>query len=150
MKASRFITTPPNLSNIENSTAKFQNLVVGAGPAGYAVVSALLDAGSRSTLWVDPAFQSGRLLSYLDVPSNTKAKLFAKYATTPSCASAASETAMEGLKVKGMFATLAAVIKGSSRHCLACAGQGSRKGLPAWRSSAHGCEACRRSSATSC
>ena len=60
----------------------FRNLVVGAGPAGFAVTSTLLGGGSSPTLWIDPKFQAGRLQQYLEVPSNTKVKLFSKFADT--------------------------------------------------------------------
>lgn len=103
MQPARLSKSPPTLSTIRHTASHVQNLVVGAGPAGYAVVSTLLDAGSKPTLWVDPAFESGRLSSYLDVPSNTKTKLFAKFATTPSSASPASQAAIEGFKVKHVF-----------------------------------------------
>ncbi|XP_024390698.1 monooxygenase AgnR1 isoform X1 [Physcomitrium patens] len=56
--------------------------VVGAGPAGLAVVSTLLDHGCTSILWIDPRFNSGRLSSYTEVPSNTKVKLFQQFVTT--------------------------------------------------------------------
>ncbi len=103
MKASSFTKALPTLAKTQSNESHFRNLVVGAGPAGYAVVSTLLDAKSSPILWVDPAFQSGRLASYLDVPSNTQTKLFAKFATTPSCAEPGSEAAVEGLKVTCML-----------------------------------------------
>lgn len=56
--------------------------VVGAGPAGVAVLSALLDLGKSSILWIDPHFNSGRLSTYTEVPSNTKVKLFQQFVTT--------------------------------------------------------------------
>ena len=68
----------------------FQNLIVGAGPAGVAVACTLLDGGSSPTLWMDPAFQSGRLANYTEVPSNTKVSLFVKYAATPASISGCS------------------------------------------------------------
>lgn len=99
MKAASFARALPALSEVPVDARHVKNLVVGAGPAGYTVVSSLLDVGSHPTAWVDPEFRSGRLASYLDVPSNTKSKLFAKFATTPSCSSPGAETALEGLKV---------------------------------------------------
>lgn len=56
--------------------------VVGAGPAGLAVLSTLLDLGQSSILWIDPQFNAGRLSNYTEVPSNTKVKLFQQYVTT--------------------------------------------------------------------
>ncbi|KAK9820665.1 hypothetical protein WJX74_002371 [Apatococcus lobatus] len=84
-QVAQFGAKVPELASLQ--AGHFRNLVVGGGPAGYAVVSTLLDGGSSPTLWVDPAFQSGRLAQYLEVPSNTKTKLFAKFATTPACGS---------------------------------------------------------------
>ena len=101
MRAATFNKALPALAEVPFDIPHVQNLVVGAGPAGYAVVSSLLDAGSQPIAWVDPEFRSGRLASYLDVPSNTKVKLFEKFATTPSCVSKGAETAVEGFKVNG-------------------------------------------------
>ena len=101
MKAATFTKALPALAEVPFDIPHVQNLVVGAGPAGYAVVSNLLDAGSQPIAWVDPEFRSGRLASYLDVPSNTKVKLFDKFATTPSCMSKGAETAVEDFKVNG-------------------------------------------------
>ncbi|KAK9820690.1 hypothetical protein WJX74_007121 [Apatococcus lobatus] len=87
----RFEGHVPELKTLHNG--HFQNLVVGGGPAGYAIVSTLLDGGSWPTLWVDPAFQAGRLAQYLEVPANTKTKWLFPYATTPACGS--GEPALE-------------------------------------------------------
>ncbi|KAL0048969.1 hypothetical protein WJX82_003445 [Trebouxia sp. C0006] len=100
MKAATFTKALPALAEVPFDIPHVQNLVVGAGPAGYAVVSNLLDAGSQPIAWVDPEFRSGRLASYLDVPSNTKVKMFKKFATTPSCMSKGAETAVEDFKDK--------------------------------------------------
>lgn len=44
-------------------------MVVGAGPAGIAVVGNLLEARKRSILWVDQTFSGGRLEQfYREVP----------------------------------------------------------------------------------
>ena len=80
-------------------STRFKNLVVGAGPAGFAVASTLLDGSSEPILWVDPEFMSGRLHSYLEVPSNTKAKLFTLYGTTFSHTSNNSSWATERMQV---------------------------------------------------
>ena len=55
----------PDLGKLR--TGHFRNVVLGGGPAGYAVVSTLLDGGSWPMLWIDPAFQAGRLAQYLEV-----------------------------------------------------------------------------------
>ena len=74
------------------SDGHYKVAVVGAGPAGLAVLSTLLDIGTNSILWIDPHFNAGRLSTYTEVPSNTKVKLFQQYVTTsPSLDRYASE-----------------------------------------------------------
>lgn len=56
--------------------------VVGAGPAGIAVIGKLLDNGvpAKKIAWVDPAFAVGKFGTlWREVPSNTKAKLFTQF-----------------------------------------------------------------------
>ncbi|PQE33166.1 pyridine nucleotide-disulfide oxidoreductase-domain-containing protein [Rutstroemia sp. NJR-2017a WRK4] len=61
--------------------SKFSAVVVGAGPAGIAVVGNLLEQAKSPILWVDEQFQGGRLNKYYrEVPSNTKVKFFTQYA----------------------------------------------------------------------
>ena len=74
----QFGATVPELASLQ--TGHFRNLVVGGGPAGYAVVSTLLDGGSSPSLWVDPAFQSGRLAQYLEVTLACRTKCNAQVA----------------------------------------------------------------------
>ena len=64
------------------SPSHYNAAVVGAGPAGLAILSSLLDCGQTSILWMDPHFNAGRLSTYIEVPSNTKVKLFQQYVTT--------------------------------------------------------------------
>ena len=60
-----------------------RSAVVGAGPAGLAVVSRILDTNpSAKIFWFDPSFAGGRLQKYSQVPSNTKVSLFLEYATS--------------------------------------------------------------------
>ncbi|KAG0645894.1 GDP-Man:Man(2) c(2)-PP-Dol alpha-1 [Hyphodiscus hymeniophilus] len=60
---------------------KYEAVVVGAGPAGVAVVGNLLEQKKSPILWVDHLFQGGRLNEfYREVPSNTKVKRFVMYA----------------------------------------------------------------------
>lgn len=60
---------------------RYEAVVVGAGPAGIAVVGNLLEQEKTPILWVDPEFSGGRLNKYYrEVPSNTKVKFFTKYA----------------------------------------------------------------------
>ncbi|PYH46655.1 uncharacterized protein BP01DRAFT_381680 [Aspergillus saccharolyticus JOP 1030-1] len=58
-------------------------IVVGAGPAGLAVVGSLLEKQLGGKIaWVDPYFQGGRVnRKYREVPSNTKVSFFQAYAT---------------------------------------------------------------------
>ncbi len=65
-QVARFASVVPELASLQPGQ-HFRNLVVGGGPAGYAVTSTLLDGGSSPILWVDPVFQSGRLAQYLEV-----------------------------------------------------------------------------------
>ncbi|OJJ98665.1 hypothetical protein ASPACDRAFT_61390 [Aspergillus aculeatus ATCC 16872] len=54
-------------------------VVVGAGPGGMSTVAALLDAGAQKILWVDPAWQGGRLNSlYREISSNTTVAIYLK------------------------------------------------------------------------
>ncbi|PJF17076.1 hypothetical protein PSACC_03120 [Paramicrosporidium saccamoebae] len=58
----------------------FDVLVVGGGPAGLAAVSTLLQESTKTCVWVDPQFRSGRLINFTPVPSNTRTSLFVRYA----------------------------------------------------------------------
>lgn len=59
--------------------------MVGAGPAGVAVVGNLLERNVSPILWVDEEFNGGRVnCKYREVPSNTKVKLFIDFATAVS------------------------------------------------------------------
>ncbi|KAF2163181.1 hypothetical protein M409DRAFT_57839 [Zasmidium cellare ATCC 36951] len=63
----------------------YEAVVVGAGPAGITAVGNLLDARIDRILWVDGAFDGGRVNKYYrEVPSNTKVKLFVDFATAVS------------------------------------------------------------------
>ncbi|KAL2069675.1 hypothetical protein VTL71DRAFT_14354 [Oculimacula yallundae] len=63
------------------SDTKYEAVVVGAGPAGIAVVGNLLEQKRSPILWVDHELKAGRLNKYYrEVPSNTKVKRFATYA----------------------------------------------------------------------
>ncbi len=58
---------------------KYQWAVIGAGPAGIAVIGNLIDAGiePKSILWIDPEFQVGDFgTRWQHVSSNTSVKLF--------------------------------------------------------------------------
>lgn len=57
----------------------YDSVVIGAGPAGIALVSELLEHGREHILWIDDSFGGGRLACYRAVPSNTRVKLFREY-----------------------------------------------------------------------
>ncbi|RAK79986.1 uncharacterized protein BO72DRAFT_424048 [Aspergillus fijiensis CBS 313.89] len=57
----------------------YDAVVVGAGPGGMAAVAASLDAGAQKILWIDPAWQGGRLNSlYREISSNTTVAIYLK------------------------------------------------------------------------
>jgi NADPH-dependent 2,4-dienoyl-CoA reductase/sulfur reductase-like enzyme len=60
----------PNRSTIMNPPQKCAAVVVGAGPAGLAVVGNLLERQlGEKIAWVDPYFQAGRVgRKYREVP----------------------------------------------------------------------------------
>jgi NADPH-dependent 2,4-dienoyl-CoA reductase/sulfur reductase-like enzyme len=60
----------PNRSTIMNPPQKCAAVVVGAGPAGLAVVGSLLERQLGGKIaWVDPFFQAGRVgMKYREVP----------------------------------------------------------------------------------
>jgi cation diffusion facilitator CzcD-associated flavoprotein CzcO len=79
---------------------RYSATVIGAGPAGLAVVATLLDAGTDSILWADPNFEAGRLSSYKEVPSNTKVGLFSQYALVSPTLSSVATSALVPLQVQ--------------------------------------------------
>ncbi|KAI1766948.1 pyridine nucleotide-disulfide oxidoreductase-domain-containing protein [Hypoxylon sp. FL1150] len=75
--------TPTNNSPPLPAAERVAAIVVGAGPAGIAVVGNLLELlpPDATVLWVDDRFRGGRINAhYREVPSNTKVKLFLDYA----------------------------------------------------------------------
>jgi hypothetical protein len=53
--------------------------VVGAGPAGLAILGRLLTAKFNDILWIDPAFEGGKLNEYQKVPANTRTSFFIRF-----------------------------------------------------------------------
>ncbi|ORZ37620.1 hypothetical protein BCR44DRAFT_1036556 [Catenaria anguillulae PL171] len=79
------------------TTPTYSAAVIGAGPAGLAVVARLLDTNPAHTIaWIDPSFSGGRLVRYPEVPSNTKVKLFLKYAQVSPALCKAAQVPVEG------------------------------------------------------
>lgn len=81
-----------------NST--YEWIIVGAGPAGIVTVGVLLDLGVRddAILWIDPAFDVGRLgEKYGTVPANTKTKLFVEFINACQTFKKCHSTAIEAL-----------------------------------------------------
>lgn len=65
--------------------SRYAAVVVGAGPAGICAVGNMLERRLGPILWVDDAFDGGRVnKSYREVPSNTKTKLFIDFAEAVS------------------------------------------------------------------
>ena len=58
----------------------------------------LLDTGHKSIFWADPEFTAGRLKTYLEVPSNTKVKLFKRYSTASPALANVSQPALKPLE----------------------------------------------------
>ena len=75
----------------------FDAIVIGAGPGGLTCASNLLDQGSSKIAIFDPAFNAGRINEkYREVPSNTKAGLFAQWATGTNAFSEVIDRAPKG------------------------------------------------------
>ena len=53
--------------------------VVGAGPGGLAILGRLLSAKLNQILWIDPAFDGGKLADYQKVPANTRTSFFLRF-----------------------------------------------------------------------
>jgi hypothetical protein len=89
-RRARFLSTHQNNKH-------FDAIVVGAGPGGLTCASSLLDQGLSKICIFDPAFKAGRISEkYLEVPSNTKAGLFAQWATGTKAFSAIIDRAPKG------------------------------------------------------
>jgi thioredoxin reductase len=73
------------VSTISTNSDKLNNYfkwaVIGAGPAGIAAVTVLLETGlaPQDILWIDPVFNVGHLSAYPEVPANTSALDFINY-----------------------------------------------------------------------
>lgn len=80
--------TPPNgfyepqgWTRMYSTGRRYETVVVGAGAGGIGAVGNLLEVQKGPILWADELFDGGRLNKhYREVPSNTKAKFFTKYA----------------------------------------------------------------------
>ncbi|KAL2794095.1 pyridine nucleotide-disulfide oxidoreductase-domain-containing protein [Aspergillus keveii] len=88
-------------------------IVVGAGPAGLAVVGNLLEKQLGKIVWVDPCFQAGRVHSkYREVPSNTKVALFQAYAT----ATQPFRSVINSTRIPNAFTTMAKLDQDKTCH----------------------------------
>lgn len=90
-------TTPEHLTPAVNA----EWAIIGAGPAGIAVLGLLLDAGidPSSIIWVDPEFNVGRVGKYYSsVPANSLAWNFIAYINTCQSFAACDTPAMQRLK----------------------------------------------------
>jgi thioredoxin reductase len=77
------------------SPKSYDAVIIGAGPGGLTAASTLLDEG-LSICMIDPYFKAGRIQEkYREVPSNTKVKLFAQWATATQAFSKVIEEAPE-------------------------------------------------------
>ncbi len=68
-------------TNSEILDNNFKWSVIGAGPAGIAAVTVLLETGlaPQDIIWIDPVFNVGHLSAYPEVPANTSALDFINY-----------------------------------------------------------------------
>jgi hypothetical protein len=66
----RSSTTTSRISSTISPRAHMHSAaIIGAGPAGLTAVANMLDNGRRNLLWIDTAFQAGRVgQSYREVP----------------------------------------------------------------------------------
>lgn len=72
--AVRFLATAAN--------NKYDAIIIGGGPGGLTCASNLLDQGLANICMIDEKFTAGRINDkYREVPSNTKAVMFEKWAT---------------------------------------------------------------------
>ena len=69
-------------TTMSNPTDSYEAVVIGGGAAGVTVVGNLLEQKVEPILWIDNAFNGGRInRCYREVPSNTKVALFIDFAT---------------------------------------------------------------------
>ncbi|KAA8642229.1 hypothetical protein EYZ11_009013 [Aspergillus tanneri] len=89
-------------------------VVVGAGPAGLAVMGNLLEKQLGGKIaWVDPYFQGGRVnRKYREVPSNTKVSLFQAYATAVQ----PFRSVINSTRIPSAFSTLAKLDQEKTCH----------------------------------
>ncbi|KAE8372365.1 pyridine nucleotide-disulfide oxidoreductase-domain-containing protein [Aspergillus bertholletiae] len=96
------------------NSQKCSAVVVGAGPAGLAVIGNLLEKQLGGKIaWVDPYFQAGRVnQKYREVPSNTKVGLFQAYATAVQ----PFRTVINNTRIPSPFSTMAKLDQEKTCH----------------------------------
>jgi hypothetical protein len=95
------------------ATRKCAAVVVGAGPAGVAVMGNLLERQLGSIAWIDPSFAAGRVHGkYREVPSNTKVALFQSFAT----ATQPFQKVIDNSRTPNAFTTLAKLDQDKTCH----------------------------------
>ncbi|KAJ5563663.1 FAD-dependent pyridine nucleotide-disulfide oxidoreductase [Penicillium sp. DV-2018c] len=93
------------------ATRKCAAVVVGAGPAGVAVMGNLLERQLGTIAWIDPSFEGGRVhAKYREVPSNTKVSLFQAFST----ATQPFQKVINNTKAPNAFSELAKLDKEST------------------------------------
>lgn len=76
----RLILTPSAHQIAIMATRKCAAVVVGAGPAGVAVVGNLLERQLGTIAWIDPSFESGRVnRKYCEVPRLVVPVFFSRF-----------------------------------------------------------------------
>jgi hypothetical protein len=90
----------PTFNKCDDSFLNVEWTVVGAGPAGIAVVGILLDSGvlPQQIMWIDPTFNVGRLGQYYsNVPGNARVQQYIDFLKACKSFSECKSTAIDYL-----------------------------------------------------
>ena len=97
--------------------ARYEAVVVGAGPAGVAAVGFLLENKKSPVLWVDDRFHGGRLdKAYREVPANTKVKRFMSFADSTKAFREVTEVPPQVETQKDAYQTLKTMNQEETSH----------------------------------